>query len=166
MRRREFIILLGSAAAAWPPHPYAIAQQSAKVWRIGMLEVTPRLANAANVDAFRRALQELGYIEGRNLVLEVRLANGRLDQLPALAAELVKMRVDVVAAVSAPAIHAAALRLNSRLRILTHFTLPITPQHGLAAIAPPRHTPGIDHLAFDMKARDQEPVALVLEVLE
>ena len=78
------------------------AQPAAKVYRVGYL------SSAANVfEPFRQALRELGYVEGQNLVLEVRLAAGRLDQLPALAADLVRARVDLIAAVSPPAIQAA-----------------------------------------------------------
>ncbi len=78
------------------------AQPASKVYRVGYL------SPAANVfEPFRQALRELGYVEGQNLVMEVRLAAGRLDQLPALAADLVRARVDVIAAVSPLAIQAA-----------------------------------------------------------
>jgi len=72
-----------------------------KVYRVGVLTTAPDAEN------LRRGLRELGYVEGQNLVLEVRLAGGRLDRLPALAAELVEARVDVIAAASPPAIQAA-----------------------------------------------------------
>ena len=73
-----------------------------KMYRVGYL------SSAANVfEPFRDALRDLGYVEGRNLTMEARLAAGRLDQLPALAAELVRARVDVIVAVSPPAIQAA-----------------------------------------------------------
>jgi len=73
-----------------------------KTYRVGYL------SSAANVfEPFRDALHDLGYVEGRNLMIDARLAAGRLDQLPALAADLVRARVDVIAAVSPPAIKAA-----------------------------------------------------------
>ena len=82
--------------------PVREAQPAGKAYRVGYL------SPAANVpEGFRQALRELGYVEGQNLVMEVRLAAGRLDQLPALAADLVRARVDVIAAVSPPAIQAA-----------------------------------------------------------
>jgi hypothetical protein len=63
MRRREFIALLGGAAA-WPLA--ARAQQAGKLWRIGVLEVTSLALNATNFDAFRQSLRALGYVEGQN----------------------------------------------------------------------------------------------------
>ena len=81
--------------------PFAAeAQPAGRVYRVGFL-------SAAGVEPFREALRELGYVEGQNLVLEVRLAAGRLDRLPALAADLVAAKVDVIAAASPPAIQAA-----------------------------------------------------------
>jgi putative ABC transport system substrate-binding protein len=72
------------------------------------------LSSAANVfEPFRDALRDLGYVEGRNLTIEARLAAGRLDQLPELAADLVKARVDVIVAVSPPAIKAAKETTNT-----------------------------------------------------
>jgi hypothetical protein len=67
MKRREFITLLGGAAA-WPLA--ARAQQAGRVYRIGVLETSPAASNAANFDALRKALRELGYVEGQNLVLD------------------------------------------------------------------------------------------------
>ena len=90
MNRREFITLLGGAAAAWPLA--ARAQQRAK--RVGILETIPPQANAANFDALRKGLQELGYEEGRSLIIEYRSADGRAENFPALAAELVGLNVD------------------------------------------------------------------------
>src|SRR5438046_9045719 len=80
MRRREFITLLGGAAAAWPLA--ARAQQVGKIYRIGILEPIPAARNAANLDALRKGLRELGYVEGRNLVIEYRSADGRAERVP------------------------------------------------------------------------------------
>jgi putative ABC transport system substrate-binding protein len=92
MRRREFITLLGGAAAAWP---LAVrAQQVERVRRIGAL--SPFSSRLGIDDAFVRALRELGWIDGQNISVESRYANGRYDQLPDLAAELVHRGVDVV----------------------------------------------------------------------
>jgi putative ABC transport system substrate-binding protein len=80
----------------------AEGQQAGKVWRIGYL--TP---SSATFGLFRQALRELGYIEGQNLVFEVRGAEGRLDRLPSLAIELVGLNVDIITAAGRPAIWAA-----------------------------------------------------------
>src|SRR5215468_5362994 len=93
MRRREFITLLSGAAVGWPVA--ANAQQSAKIARIGYLgqNLAP---NPEAREAFRQGLRDLGYVEGRNFVIEFRDAEGKFDRFPALAAELVALKVDVV----------------------------------------------------------------------
>ena len=72
------------------------AQQPAKVPRIGFLIGSSLSANSARIEAFRQGLRELGYVEGKNIVIEWRSAEGKLDRLPALAAELVRLKVDII----------------------------------------------------------------------
>ncbi len=79
------------------------AQQATKVWRIGYLGYTSP-AQARNLEAFRERLRDLGYVEGKNLVIESRLAESSFERLPALAAELVSLKLDVIAAVGNAAI--------------------------------------------------------------
>ncbi len=74
----------------------ADAQQPTKIPRIGYLGGASPSANAARIEAFRQGLRELGYVEGKNIVIEERYAEGKLDRLPALAAELVRLKVDVI----------------------------------------------------------------------
>jgi putative ABC transport system substrate-binding protein len=105
MRRREFITLLGGAAAAWPL--VARAQQAGKIYRIGILEPIPAERNAANLDALRKGLRDLGYVEGRNLVIEYRSADGRAERFPDLASELVRLKVDLIVTRGTPAATAA-----------------------------------------------------------
>jgi ABC-type uncharacterized transport system substrate-binding protein len=105
MRRREFIMFVGFSAVARPIG--ALAQQTSKIWRVGMLETTSETLNAPNVNAFRRGLRELGYVEGQNLVIEYRSGEGRIERFPDLAVELVRLKVDVVVTRGTPAALAA-----------------------------------------------------------
>jgi len=103
VRRREFIILGGSSLVGLT----ASAQQPSKVARIGFLatELTP--VTRAPFDAFREGLRERGYVEGQNIVIELRLADGKIDRFPSLAAELVRLEVDLIVAPNTPAARAA-----------------------------------------------------------
>jgi len=74
----------------------AHAQQPKKVPRVGYLAAASLSANSARTEAFRQGLRELGYVEGKNIVIEYRYAEGKLDRVPALAAELVRLKVDVI----------------------------------------------------------------------
>jgi len=85
----------------------AEAQQPEKVPRIGFLSASSTSAQNALLEAFRQALRDLGYVVGQNVALEIRAAEGNYDRLPDLAAELVRLKVDVIFAASAPAIKAA-----------------------------------------------------------
>src|SRR5262249_39473552 len=105
LRRREFVTLLGSAAAAWPLA--ARAQQAGKVWRIGMLEHASAELNAVQLDSFRQGLREFGYVEGRNLLIDYRSADGHPERYPALADDLVRLRVDLITSRGTPATQAA-----------------------------------------------------------
>jgi putative tryptophan/tyrosine transport system substrate-binding protein len=107
MRRREFIALLGSAAAttAWPIA--ALAQQPTKVARIGFVGPTAADSLPERVMAFRAGLRALGYQEGRDIVIEFRWADGRYERLPALFNELARRDVDVIVTHGTPGVLAA-----------------------------------------------------------
>jgi putative ABC transport system substrate-binding protein len=107
MTRREFITLLGGAAVSFGCPLAARAQPAGKVWRIGVLETVSAALNAANFDAFRRGMRELGYVEGRNYLIEYRSADGRAERFAALAAELVALPVDLIVTRGTPAALAA-----------------------------------------------------------
>jgi putative ABC transport system substrate-binding protein len=103
MRRRELLVLLGAATTA----AHALRAQQKALPVIGFLHSASPGLYAPNVAAFRQGLSETGYVEGQNVAIEYRWADGGYDRLPALAAELVNRKVDVIAAGSAPSALAA-----------------------------------------------------------
>jgi putative ABC transport system substrate-binding protein len=106
MKRREFIRFVGVAVAAWPLRASA-QQPTGKVTRIGYLGVASASEGARGAKAFETGLRELGYLEGKSLVIEYRWANGRHEQLDVLASELVRVSVDVIIAPTTAAALAA-----------------------------------------------------------
>src|SRR6202047_1735177 len=106
MQRREFITLLGGGAAVeWPLA--ARAQGAERVYRVGYLEGSSESGVSSLLAAFRQELHELGYVDGRNLVLDSRFADGKLDRFPSLAKELVELNPDVLFVVTTLATRAA-----------------------------------------------------------
>jgi putative ABC transport system substrate-binding protein len=101
MKRRELISLLGGAAVAWPLA--ARAQQSATVPRVGFMGNSTAALEANLVGPFREGLRELGYHEGRNIVVEYRWAEGNYERFPALIADLLAAKVDVIVTAGTPA---------------------------------------------------------------
>ena len=105
MRRREFIALLPGAAVGWPI--MAWAEQAGRGYRIGILETIPASQNTANLDALRKGLRALGYIEGQNLTIDYRSADGVAERFPELANELVRLNVDLILTRGTPAAQSA-----------------------------------------------------------
>jgi putative ABC transport system substrate-binding protein len=105
LARLVAVVALTANILAAPPA--VVAQQVEKVARIGFLEAGAATTNQHFLDAFRRGLTELGYTEGRNVVIEQRWADGRNDRFPALLAELIKLKVDVIVQASTPGAVAA-----------------------------------------------------------
>jgi putative tryptophan/tyrosine transport system substrate-binding protein len=101
MRRREFVTMLGGAAAAWPLA--ARAQQTGKMPRIGFMGNSNAVLEVNLIRPFREGLRELGYVEGHNIVIDYRWADGDYDRFPALVVELLALMVDVIVTAGTPA---------------------------------------------------------------
>jgi len=115
VKRRDFITMLGGAAAAWPIT--AQAQQPAKLPTIGFLVAGTPSSHGQWVAAFVQRLRELGWIEGRTIAIEYRWAEGRSDRAAELAAEFVRLNVDVIVT-SATAVIVAAMQATSIIPIV------------------------------------------------
>jgi putative ABC transport system substrate-binding protein len=151
MRRREFITLLGGAAAGWPLA--ARAQQPGKVWRIGVLE-QESITLSPNFDAFRQGLRDLGYVEGRNLIIEYRSADGRAERFPELATDLLRVNVDVLVTRGTPAVLAAKKATTTTPIVMTVNGDPFMVAASLAH--PGGNVTGLSNYYSDLEAKGTE----------
>jgi putative ABC transport system substrate-binding protein len=104
--RRKLFIALGASALAWTGHPRA-QPKPAKIARIGLLQPGLAASSQRNIEALREGLRDFGYVEGKNLVIEPRWADGNYERLNELAAELVRLKVDVIVTTGTPGTQAA-----------------------------------------------------------
>jgi putative ABC transport system substrate-binding protein len=144
MDRRAFIGTLAGGLLAAPLA--AGAQQAAKAARIGYL-ATNLAANARLHEAFRQGLRDLGYVEGRNVVIEVRDAEGRNERFPALAAEVVALKVDVIVAPSTPGAMAAKQATKTIPVVFTALADPVTSGLVTSLARPGGNITGVSFLA-------------------
>jgi putative tryptophan/tyrosine transport system substrate-binding protein len=153
MKRREFITLLGGAAVSWPLA--GRAQQSAKVPRIGFLKHGLASAYADWVKALQMGLRECGYVEGQNIVIEFRWAEA-LDQLPELAAELVRMNVDVIFALSSTDTKAARQATKTIPIVFGTHADPVGVGHVASLARPGGNITGLTVVQTDLAAKALE----------
>jgi putative tryptophan/tyrosine transport system substrate-binding protein len=150
MRRREFITLLCSAAVAWPLS--ARAQQPARIPRIGFLGLGPASAWTSRVEALRQGLRDLGYIEGKNIVIEFRWADG-VDQLAQFAAEFVRMNVDTA---SSTMVEAARQATKTIPIVFAYHAAPVGLGHVASLARPGGNITALANLLADLVAKDLE----------
>ena len=144
--RRKLIIALGANALTAPFGSFA--QQQGKVWRVGFLSPT-----SANTNAFLKRMLELGYVEGKNLVIEWRFADGKLERLPGLAAELVQLKVDVIVVQSSPAISAAQKATTAIPIVMTSSGDPVRSGFVKSLARPGGNITGLSNMAGDIAAK-------------
>jgi putative ABC transport system substrate-binding protein len=140
----------------------AEAQQPKKVPRIGFLTAPSPSAQAARTEAFRQGLRELGYVEGKNIVIEWRYAEGKLDRLPALAAELVRLKVDVIVTGGVGGTRAANEATNTIAIVMTQDPDPVANGFVVSLARPGGNITGLSVLAPELSTKQLE---LLKEVL-
>jgi ABC-type uncharacterized transport system substrate-binding protein len=161
--RRKLLVALGAGALAWTGA--ARAQAPAKVPRIGFLSATSPSAIAARVEAFRRGLRELGYVEGKNIVIEWRYAEGKLDRLSELAAELVRLKVDVIVSAGPPPTRAAK-EATATIPIVMAFDSDPVGNRFVASLARPRgNITGLSALFAELGGKGLEILSEVVPKL-
>jgi putative ABC transport system substrate-binding protein len=166
--RRKFISALGSAAAAWPLAAHA---QHTTMPVIGLLGSATASDWTPNVNAFKQGLRDAGYVEGSNVAIDARWANGQYERLPAMAAELVQQKVAVIAAFSTPAARAAKVATTTIPVVFTTNRDPV--QIGLVASLsrPGGNMTGSTNLGVEIGPKlvqlmhDADPSAKIIAVL-
>jgi putative ABC transport system substrate-binding protein len=150
MHRRAFIAAAASALLAAPLA--AEAQQPAKVWRIGLLSPLSR-SETDRRDAFRQGMRELGYVDGRDFVIEGRFAEGQYQRIPGLAAELVRVKVDVIVVWGTPASIAVAQATSTLPIVILSVTDPVGSGLAASLARPGRNITGASNLSRDLSGK-------------
>jgi putative tryptophan/tyrosine transport system substrate-binding protein len=156
MHRRMFLGMVAASAVAAVGRAHA--QPAGKVWRIGYIGGTPPTTpEVARIwGAFVRALQDLGYVEGKNLQIESRFVEGRSERFPAFAAELVRLKVDVIVVTSAPGVRAAMEATKQIPIVMTGTSDPVGAGLIASLARPGGNVTGVADLALDMNAKRLE----------
>jgi putative ABC transport system substrate-binding protein len=134
----------------------ATAQQPTKISRIGFLVASSLSANSARTEAFRQGLRELGYVEGKNIVIEWRYAEAKLDRLPALAAELVRLKVDVIVTAGPAATRPAKEATLTIPIIMAQDTDPVGSRFVASLARPGGNITGLATLAPELSGKQLE----------
>jgi len=155
--RRRLIVALGAGALAAPLNCFA-QQQRSNVARIGLLEAGSASSGAKWREALTAGLRELGYVEGKNIIIEDRWADGKFERLPGLAAEIVQMKVNVIVAAGAPAIQAAHQATTTIPIVMVRIGDPVALGYVASLSRPGRNMTGLSNM-------NPEVVSKYLELL-
>lgn len=156
MLRRKMLVALGAGALAAPLFPFA--QQQAKVWRVGFLSArrSPPLLDLDYYGAFPRRLKELGYVDGRNLHIEWRFADGDYQRLPGMASDLVRLKMDAIMALGPPCASAAQKATTTIPIVIVVSGDPVAAGFVKSLARPGGNVTGLSNLAGDMGAKHLE----------
>ena len=150
--RRKLVIALGAGALAVPLGCFA-QQPAARVYRIGYLGSNSAANAARSLEAFRAGLRDLGFVEGKNLVIEFRWAGGKYDQLPKLAAELVQMKVEAILANGSIAVQAAQKTTASIPIVMTGVGNPVGSGFVASLAHPGGNITGLTNVSIDISSK-------------
>ena len=152
-KRREFITLLGGATAAWPLA--ARAQQQRKIWRVGFLAIPlrPAVLESSRYGAFAQGMRKLGYVEGDNLAIEYRFAEGEAERLSNLVAQLLELKPDVLVVAGTPAVRAAQEATTSIPIVMATTNDPIGSGFVQGLARPGGNITGLSNLSTDLSPK-------------
>jgi len=155
-KRRNLVIALGVSAFLLPLH--SLAQQPGKVWRVGFLSQRgrPDSLESGVFGEFRRGMRDFGYVEGKNLEIEWRFADSRFQQLPDLAAELVRLRVDAIVSVGTAATSAAQKATTTIPIVMATAPDPVGSGFVASLARPGGNITGLSNLATDLGPKHLE----------
>jgi len=153
--KREFIVCLMLTVLLLTAS-FAEAQQPGKIPRIGFLGATYRSTNAARIETFRQGLRELRYVEGKTILIDYRFADEKLDRLPALTAELVDLKVDVIVTAGSPATRAAKERTVTIPIVMAQDSDPVGNGFVTSLARPGGNITGLSTLAPEISGKQLE----------
>ena len=157
LARRAFLLVVLGAGCVGAPLS-AFAQQQGKLWRVGFLSARkrPDSLDADYYGAFPAAMRDLGYVEGKSLAIEWRFAGGLYEQLPRMAAELVRLKVDVIMALGPPAIIAAQQATTTIPIVMVTSADPVEAGFVKSLARPGGNITGLSNLAVDLSSKHLE----------
>src|SRR5215470_14556281 len=153
MERRELLVILGAAGVAWPIG--IRAQQQAKIWRVGFLAipVRPAVLESSRYGAFAQGMRKLGYVEGDNLVVEYRFADGKAERLSNLVAELLELKPDVLVVAGTPAVRAAQKATTRIPIVMAGASDPVGSGFVQSFLLPGGNITGVSNLSVDLSPK-------------